>query len=150
MTKINHVMDSKTIRQHVDSIKIVKKNGIGKDFTVRGEVHDISKLDKFVLSACYLGAVYSERTGNEKVRLPVKMIWQIAELVSTLQIDEEHLSQSHNKIIESAEHLLSEDGTFDKDEQRRNFCIAFDLRGKDIGSYKEQLRLALFWLVGLQ
>jgi hypothetical protein len=150
MKKFNSTMDSKEIRKHVAGIKIIKKYGCGVEFSVCGEAYDISRLDRFGISACYLGAVYAERTGTAKVMLPVKMVWELAELSSPLRFDEKVLSQSHDKILEYADRLLTDSGIFNSGDKRRDFSVTFDLLGKDVQGFKEQLRLSLHWCVAFQ
>ena len=145
MKRIISTMGSKEISKHVVGIKINKENRYDIKFIIGGETHSVEALTKFCISVCYLGAVYSAHTGTGKVRLPVKMVWELADFASTLQYEEKVLTQSHNEILRYAEKLLTDGGIFESCDKRRKFSVTFDLCGKDIGDFKAQMRLSIFW-----
>lgn len=144
MTSI-YVMDSREVRKHVSGIKIIKENGSGVEFVVGYDTHTTSVLGMYRLLACYLGVVYAEKTGIEKVRLPAKMVWELLELASPLQFEAKVLTESHNKILGYADQLLTAWGIYDDGDRRRKFSVTFDLRDKDIEGFKLQLRLCMHW-----
>lgn len=148
MKTITGPMSSKEISKHIQSIKIIKNNGYGVKFIVSDETYDISALTRFCFSACFIGVVYVEKTGKEKLSLPTKIVWKLADFIPSLQLEESTLTESHNKILEYAEKLLAEENLFNTGDKRRSFSVTFDLCGKDAECFKEQLRLSLFWSDG--
>jgi hypothetical protein len=90
---------------HLSGIKIVKKGEIPADIQENNEIYDLLILPTFTLCACYLGYANYKILGQERVDIPVGLIWDLFNFTSELttggQIVDRHLM-----IIEKSFELL--------------------------------------------
>ena len=90
---------------HLSGIKVVKKGTIPMDIQANGEIYDLSILPTFTLCACYLGCANYKILGEEKVEIPVSLIWDLFNCTSGLAMGKQIMDR-HMMIIEKAFELL--------------------------------------------
>ena len=90
---------------HLSGIKVVKKGEIPADIHASGEIYDLSILPKFTLCACYLGYANYKILGEEKVEIPVSLIWELFNFTSGLTTGRQ-IMDGHMMIIEKSFELL--------------------------------------------
>jgi hypothetical protein len=90
---------------HLSGIKVVKKGTIPADIQAKGEIYDLSILPTFSLCACYLGYANYKILGEEKVEIPVGLIWDLFNFTSSLTTGRQIMDR-HLMIIEKAFELL--------------------------------------------
>ena len=90
---------------HLSGIKVVKKGTIPADIQATGEIYDLSILPAFTLCACYLGYANYKILGEEKVEIPVSLIWNLFNCTSGLTMGRQIMDR-HMMIIEKAFELL--------------------------------------------
>ena len=93
------------MRSHLSSIKVVEKGTIPADIQANGEIYDLSILPTFTLCACYLGYANYKILGEEKVEIPVGLIWELFNCTSGLTTGRQIMDR-HMMIIEKAFELL--------------------------------------------
>ena len=89
----------------LSGIKVVKKGTIPVDIQANGEIYDLSILPKFTLCACYLGYANYKILGEEKVEIPVSLIWNLFNFASGLTMGRQIMDR-HMMIIEKAFEML--------------------------------------------
>ena len=90
---------------HLTGIKVVKKGKIPADIQASGEIYDLLILPAFTLCACYLGYANYKILGEEKVEIPVGLIWDLFNCSSGLAMGKQIMDR-HMMIIEKAFDLL--------------------------------------------
>ena len=90
---------------HLSGIKVVKKGEIPADLQAKGEVYDLLILPAFTLCACYLGYANFRILEEEKVEIPVGLIWDLFNFTSGLTISRQIMDR-HIMIIDKAFELL--------------------------------------------
>jgi hypothetical protein len=103
---------------HLSGIKVVKKGTIPADIQANGEIYDLPILPKFTLCACYLGYANYTILGEEKVELPVGLIWDLFNCTSGLAMGKQ-ITDRHMMIIVKAFGLLG----FHVDISVKDQCI---------------------------
>jgi hypothetical protein len=96
--------DSKRM-SHLSGIKVVKEGEIPPDIQAGGEIYDLLILPTFTLCACYLGYANYKILGEEKVEIPVGMIWDLFNFTSGLAAGKQIMDR-HMLIIEKSFELL--------------------------------------------
>jgi hypothetical protein len=96
--------DSKRLA-HLTGIKVVKNGKIPADMKANDEIYDLLILPAFTLCACYLGYASSKILEEEKVEIPVGLIWNLFNFTSGLTTGGEIIDR-HMMIIEKAFDLL--------------------------------------------
>jgi len=95
----------KKILSHLSGIKVVKEGNIPADIQANTEIYDLLILPAFALCACYLGYANNKIVGEEKVEIPVGMIWDLFNFTSGLTTGRQIMDQ-HVMMIEKAFELL--------------------------------------------
>ena len=92
---------------HLSGIKVVKKGKIPPDIQANGEIYDLLILPAFTLCACYLGYANYKILEEEKVAIPIGLIWDLFNFTSglTLTIGRQIMDR-HMMIIEKSFELL--------------------------------------------
>jgi hypothetical protein len=90
---------------HLSGIKVVKKGTIPADIEANDEIYDLLILPKFTLCACYLGFANYKIMGEEKVEIPVGLIWELFNFTSGLTTGR-RIMDRHMMMIEKAFDLL--------------------------------------------
>jgi hypothetical protein len=90
---------------HLSGIKVVKKGTIPADIHAKGEIYDLLILPTFSLCACYLGYANYKILEEEKVEIPVGLIWDLFNFTSSLTTGGQIMDR-HMMIIEKAFELL--------------------------------------------
>ena len=90
---------------HLSGIKVVKKVKIPDDIPANGEIYDLLILPTFTLCACYLGYANFKILEEEKVEIPVGLIWDLFNFMSGLTTGRQIMDR-HMMIIEKAFELL--------------------------------------------
>lgn len=90
---------------HLSGIKIVKKGKIPADFQENDEIYDLLILPTFTLCACYLGYANYKILEQERVDIPVGLIWDLFNFTSDLTTRGQILDR-HLMIIEKSFELL--------------------------------------------
>ena len=90
---------------HLSGINVVKKGTIPVDIQANGEIYDLSILPTFTLCACYLGYANYKILGEEKIEIPVGLIWDLFNCTSGMAMGREIMDR-HMMIIEKAFELL--------------------------------------------
>jgi hypothetical protein len=97
--------DSKRI-SHLSGIKVVKKGETPPDdIQASGEIYDLLILPTFTLCACYLGYANYKILREEKVEIPVGLIWDLFNFTSGLTAGKQIMDR-HMMIIEKSFELL--------------------------------------------
>lgn len=86
---------------HLSGIKVVKKGKIPAENQAKGEIYDLLILPAFTLCACYLGYANFKILKEEKVEIPVGLIWDLYNFTSGLSIGRQIMDR-HMMIIEKA------------------------------------------------
>jgi hypothetical protein len=89
------------MRSHLYGIKVVKKGMTPLDIQANDEIYDLSILPKFTLCACYLGYANYKILGEEKVEIPVSLIWNLFNCISGPTMGRQIMDR-HMMIIEKA------------------------------------------------
>ena len=89
------------MRSHLSGIKVVKKGMTPLDIQANDEIYDLSILPKFTLCACYLGYANYKILGEEKVEIPVSLIWNLFNCISGPTMGRQIMDR-HMMIIEKA------------------------------------------------
>ena len=103
---------------HLSGIKVVKMGTIPMDIQANGEMYDLSILPPFTLCACYLGYANYKILGEEKVEIPVGLIWDLFNCTSGLAMGKQIMNR-HMMIIEKAFELLG----FHADLSVKDQCV---------------------------
>ena len=103
---------------HLSGIKVVKKGTTPVDIHANGEIYDLSILPKFTLCACYLGYANYKILGEEKIEIPVSLIWNLFNCTSGLTMGRQIMDR-HMMIIEKAFEMLG----FHADLSVKNQCV---------------------------
>jgi len=103
---------------HLSGIKVVKKGTIPMDIQANGEIYDLSILPTFTLCACYLGCANYKILGEEKVEIPVSLIWDLFNCTSGLAMGKQIMDR-HMMIIEKAFEILG----FHADLSVKDQCV---------------------------
>jgi hypothetical protein len=90
---------------HLTGIKVVKEGEIPADIQEKGEIYDLLILPAFTLCACYLGYANLKTRKEEKVEIPVGMIWDLFNFTSGLTAGVQIMDR-HMMMIEKAFDLL--------------------------------------------
>ena len=90
---------------HLSGIKVVKNETIPVDIQANGEIYDLLILPAFTLCACYLGYANYKILGEEKVEIPVSLIWGLFNCTSGLTMGRQIMDR-HMMIIEKAFEML--------------------------------------------
>ncbi len=90
---------------HLSGIKVLKKGEIPADIQANSEIYDILTLPTFTLCACYLGYANFKILEEEKVEIPVGLIWDLFNFTSGLTTRGQ-LMDRHLMMIEKAFELL--------------------------------------------
>ncbi|MBN1382548.1 MAG: hypothetical protein JXA41_12805 [Deltaproteobacteria bacterium] len=90
---------------HLSGIKVVKEGEIPDDIQANGEIYDLLILPTFTLCACYLGYANFKILEEEKVEIPVGLIWDLFNFTSGLTPGEQIIDR-HMMMIEKAFDLL--------------------------------------------
>jgi len=98
-------LSERKMLHHLSGIKVVKKGTIPADIQAKGEIYDLSLLPTFSLCACYLGYANYKILGEEKVEIPVGLIWDLFNFTSGLTTGRQIMDR-HLMIIEKAFELL--------------------------------------------
>jgi hypothetical protein len=93
------------ILSHLSGIKVVKEGEIPDDIQANNEIYDLLILPTFTLCACYLGYANYKILGQEKVDIPVGLIWDLFNFTSGLTTGGQ-LVDRHLMIIEKSFELL--------------------------------------------
>jgi hypothetical protein len=93
------------MRSHLSGIKVVKKGTTHSDIQANNEIYDLSILPKFTLCACYLGYANYKILGEEKVEIPVSLIWNLFNCISGTTMGRQIMDR-HMMIIEKAFEML--------------------------------------------
>jgi hypothetical protein len=98
-------LSERKMLHHLSGIKVVKKGTIPADIQATGEIYDLSILPTFTLCACYLGYANFKILEEEKVVIPVGLIWDLFNFTSGLTTGRQIMDR-HMMIIEKAFELL--------------------------------------------
>ena len=98
-------LSERKMLRHLSGIKVVEKGTIPPDIQARCEIYDLSLLPTFSLCACYLGYANYKILGEEKVEIPVGLIWDLFNFTSGLTTGRQIMDR-HMMIIEKAFELL--------------------------------------------
>jgi len=92
---------------HLSGIKVVKEGKIPADIQASGEIYDLLTLPTFTLCACYLGYANYKILKEEKVDIPIGLIWDLFNFTSglTLTIGRQIMDR-HMMIIEKSFELF--------------------------------------------
>ena len=90
---------------HLTGIEVLKKGAIPADIQASSEIYDLSILPAFTLCACYLGHANFKILEEEKVEIPVGLIWDLFNFTSGLTTGGQIMDR-HMLIIEKAFDLL--------------------------------------------
>jgi hypothetical protein len=93
------------ILSHLSGIKVVKKGEIPADIQANTEIYDLLILPTFTLCACYLGYANYKILGQEKVDIPVGLIWDLFNFTSGMTTGGQIMDR-HLMIIEKSFELL--------------------------------------------
>jgi hypothetical protein len=92
---------------HLSGIEVVKKGEIPADIQANGEIYDLLILPAFTLCACYLGYANYKILEEEKVAIPIGLIWDLFNFTSGLTPTiGRQIMDRHMMIIEKAFELL--------------------------------------------
>lgn len=100
---------------HLSGITVVKKGKIPADIQANSEIYDLLILPAFTLCACYLGYANSKILEEEKVEIPVGLIWDLFDFTSGLTA-ERQIMDRHMMIVKKSFELLG----FDADLSVKN------------------------------
>jgi len=90
---------------HLSGIKVVKKGKIPADIQANGEIYDLLILPAFTLCACYLGCANYKILEEEKVEIPIGLIWDLFNFTSGLTTGRQIMDR-HMMIVEKSFELL--------------------------------------------
>jgi hypothetical protein len=90
---------------HLSGIKVVKKGKIPADIQANGEIYDLLILPAFTLCACYLGCANYKILEEEKVEVPIGLIWDLFNFTSGLTTGRQIMDR-HMMIVEKSFELL--------------------------------------------
>jgi hypothetical protein len=90
---------------HLSGIKVVKKGEKSDNIPANTEIYDLLVLPTFTLCACYLGYANYKILGEEKVEIPVGLIWDLFNFTSGRTIGKQIMDR-HMLIIEQSFKLL--------------------------------------------
>jgi hypothetical protein len=92
---------------HLSGIKVVKKGEKSDNIPENTEIYDLLVLPTFTLCACYLGYANYKILEEEKVAIPIGLIWDLFNFTSglTLTIGRQIMDR-HMMIIEKSFELL--------------------------------------------
>jgi len=97
--------DNKRI-SHLSGIKVVKEGeAVPEDVKTSGEFYDLLILPTFTLCACYLGYANYKILREERVEIPVGLIWELFNFTSGLTAGRD-IMERHMMIIEKSFELL--------------------------------------------
>jgi hypothetical protein len=97
--------ESKRI-SHLSGIKVVKAGeAVPEDVKASGEFYDLLILPTFTLCACYLGYANYRIIREEKIEIPVGLIWELFNFTSGLTAGKD-IMERHMMIIEKSFELL--------------------------------------------
>jgi hypothetical protein len=92
---------------HLSGIKVLKKGEIPADIQANIEIYDILTLPTFTLCACYLGYANYKILEEEKVAIPIGLIWDLFNFTSDLTLTiGRQIMDRHMMIIEKSFELL--------------------------------------------
>jgi hypothetical protein len=92
---------------HLSGIKVLKKGEIPADIQASIEIYDILTLPTFTLCACYLGYANYKILEEEKVAIPIGLIWDLFNFTSDLTLTiGRQIMDRHMMIIEKSFELL--------------------------------------------
>ena len=90
---------------HLSGIKVVKKGEMPADIEANGEIYDLLILPAFTLCACYLGYANYKILEEEKVEIPISLIWELFNFTSGLTTGKKIMDQ-HMMMLEKSFELL--------------------------------------------
>jgi hypothetical protein len=92
---------------HLSGIKVLKKGEIPADIQANIEIYDILTIHTFTLCACYLGYANYKILEEEKVAIPIGLIWDLFNFTSDLTLTiGRQIMDRHMMIIEKSFELL--------------------------------------------
>lgn len=90
---------------HLSGIKVVKKGEIPADIQANNEIYDLLILPTFSLCACYLGYANYKILEEEKVEIPIGLIWDLFNFTTGLTTGGQIMDR-HMMMIEKSFELL--------------------------------------------
>jgi hypothetical protein len=151
-------LSERKMLSHLSGIKVVKKGIIPADIQAKSEIYDLSILPTFTLCACYLGYANYKILGEEKVEIPVGLIWDLFNSTFGLATGRQIMDR-HMMLIEKAFELLgfrADLSVKDQDvvvidgiskimvrESSATQCVGFNAKGINPDTFSQMLMRAL-------